>query len=220
MIKLNASGGGNGIHVISYRDGTFFVDSCEMSENDLLSYIMSSNDAILSEYVYQGEWGNRLFEKTVNTTRVVVAREKKDTEYKIYAAVQRIGTNQSYPVDNGDAGGLVAEIDIETGVLNLAAPYVNKNGEKIVFIDKHPDTGNQIAGMKIPNWKSIKELLIKIAYKYPYINFFAWDIVVLDNGSVCALEVNASSGLKLFQLHRGIRSNELGKLYKSYGVIK
>ena len=174
---------------------------------------------MLSEFIYQGEWGKSLYERTVNTTRVVVARKKGDTEYKVLAAVQRIGREASFPVDNADSGGLIAEIEMETGILNHAASRVNKDGSPMIFYDNHPDTGAQIKGRQIPGWDGIKKYLINTAYKHPYINFFAWDIVIMDD-KICALEVNASSGLKLYQLHKGIRNTEYGEFYRSYGIIK
>ena len=219
MLKLNNSGGGNGIHVLSHEDGCFFVDGKEYAAQDLFAYVVGAHDSILSEYIYQGEWGNSLFPKTVNTTRVVVAREKNATEYKVIGAVQRIGREASIPVDNADAGGLIAEIDLETGILSNAASRVNKDGTNMEFMDSHPDTGARITGKQVPRWNEIKQYLVDLAYQYPYINFFAWDIVVLDDG-LRALEVNASSGVKMFQLHRGIRNGAFGDLYRSYGVIK
>lgn len=219
MLKLNNSGGGKGIHVISCENENFFVDDKSYTALDLLSFVIGSHDSILSEYIYQGEWGNSLFPKTVNTTRIVVAREKNATEYKIVGAVQRIGREASIPVDNADAGGLVAEIDLETGVLSNAASRVNKDGTNMEFMDNHPDTGAPITGKQVPRWEELKQQMLSLAYQYPYINFFAWDLVVLDDG-LCALEVNASSGVKMFQLHRGVRNGAFGDLYKSYGVIK
>ncbi len=219
MLKLNGSGGGEGIHVISYEADAFYIDERPIDVNALHNYIINSHNSIFSEYIYQGEWGNSLFDRTVNTTRVVVARKKGDDEYRVLGAVQRIGRETSVPVDNANAGGLTAEIDLKTGILNNAASRVNKDGSLMTFYDTHPDTGEIIKGKQIPNWDNIKNYLVKLAYKYPYVNFFAWDIVILDDG-ICALEVNASSGLKIFQLHKGIRNTEFGDFYKSYGIIK
>ena len=127
-------------------------------------------------------------------------------------AVHRFGTNRSGIVDNASSGGIFANIDIKTGILEEAYSYYSKD-----FYEKHPDTGIQIKGVKIPNWNMIKENLLKIATKFPYINFVAWDIVPTKEG-FSVIEGNTSTGFGLLQGKHGIAKSELAEFYKKFGI--
>lgn len=219
VIKPIDSGGGVGVHIFKYENESIYCDEENISEEKFYAVIKSYNNAIITEFILQGEFGKSLFEKTVNTIRIVVAKGKNDLDYKVLAAVQRVGREASIPVDNLCNGGLCCVVDLETGRLSKGISNVNKDGSALVPFANHPDTSAQLEGRYIPEWESIKEQVLTVSRKFPYINFFAWDIVITDDGLV-AIEVNASSGLRMFQLEKGIRKTEFGEIYKSYGIIK
>lgn len=219
VIKPIDAGGGTGVHIFRYHDENVYCDEKNISNEEFFSIIKSYNQAIITEFIVQGEFGKSLFDKTVNTIRIVVAKGKDDVDYKILAAVQRVGREASIPVDNLCNGGLCCVVDLETGRLSKGISYVNKDGSPLIPYANHPDTGIQLEGKCIPEWNTIKQQILEVSRRFPYINFFAWDIVITDEGLV-AIEVNASSSLQMFQLESGIRNTEFGNIYKSYGVIK
>ena len=95
----------------------------------------------------QHQYSDNIYDKTVNTIRLITLRDIHTHQFKVFFAVQRIGTAATIPVDNGSRGGLVAKIDLETGVLSEARCLHNKNVYKV-----HPDSGAPIEGAVIPNW--------------------------------------------------------------------
>ena len=157
---------------------------------------------------------NSIYDKTTNTIRMITVRNKDNNKCELIAAVQRIGTKQTIPVDNGSRGGLVAKIDVETGVLSSA-----KSIQKICDYDNHPDSNNPIKGVKIPNWNKVKNEIVSLMEKLPYIYFVAWDVLLTEDG-VCIIEANSSSGVNIIQLYGGERYGRLGNFYRAHNVIK
>ena len=133
--------------------------------------------------------------------------------------MQRIGNDACKPVDNVSAGGYASEIDLETGVLGPAIAKYGPMDRRMKEFDYHPDTGAQIAGMVIPNWDAIKKGIVDLTNTFPYLNFVAWDVLLIEEG-FCIIEGNASSGCGMFQMKHGVKNEELGDIYRSYGIIK
>ena len=84
----------------------------------------------------------------------------------------------------------------------------------------HPDSQAPIEGAVIPNWDGLKEEILELANKMPYMHFIAWDILITDSGEMCIIEANTSSGVNIIQLWGGQRNKELGDFYRHHGVIK
>ena len=131
-----------------------------------------------------------------------------------------MGTEQSYPTDNYHQGGAVASVDIETGEMSRITlmEAIDENGER-VYYDKHPDTGVQIVGKKIPNWAEIKEQIVDLTRKLPYFDFIAWDVVLKDDG-IAVIEINMKSGLGAIQTFGGLKNSLLGDKFRERGYIK
>ena len=105
-------------------------------------------------------------------------------------------------------------IDLETGVLSEARCLHNRNVYKV-----HPDSGAPIEGVQVPGWQKLKEDMLVLADKLPYMHFIAWDILITEEGH-CIIEANTSSGVNIIQLWGGQRHKELGDFYRYHGVIK
>ena len=161
----------------------------------------------------------RMTDGTVNTLRIVSIRPEGETRHEIVGALQRIGTDASAPVDNFSQGGLTALIDLDSGVLGKASSgdYFDRDGKRI-FLSKHPDTGAQIEGVAVPNWKEIKDKIVEVTEQLPFFEYIAWDLVVRDHG-VSVLETNMKSSLNIFQVHGGARNTLLGQTYRKHGWL-
>ncbi len=215
FIKPYGVGKGNGVNILIYKDETIYVDETPYSDEDFLTFLRNRDNWFISEAMKQHQYSDAIYDKTVNTIRFITLRDIQTHRFKTFFAVQRIGTAETIPVDNGSRGGLVANIDLETGVLSEARCLHNRNVYK-----HHPDSGAPIEGAAVPNWNSIKEQMIELANKMPYMHFIAWDILVLEDGEICVIEGNTSSGVNIIQLWGGQRNKELGDFYRYHGVIK
>jgi len=213
FIKPYGVGKGEGVNILIYKNGKIYVDQKEYSETDFIDFLKRRDNWFISEAMKQHAYSDAIYNKTVNTIRLITLRDIHTNHFKVFFAVQRIGTSATIPVDNGSRGGLVSKIDLETGTLSEARCLHNLNVYKI-----HPDSGAPIEGAVIPNWDKIKDEIIELANKMPYMHFIAWDILITEDGSMCIIEGNTSSGVNIIQLWGGQRNGELGEFYRHHGI--
>lgn len=214
FMKPFALGKGNGIHLLEYSDGEISVDGVKTSGEDFYGFLDRNQDYIICEYMKQHRYAEKLYDRTVNTIRLITLRDTETHRFKIFFAVQRIGRRETIPVDNGSKGGLVARIDLDTGTLSEAKCLHDLNEYAV-----HPDSGNEIRGVKVPRWEQVQEEILDVCGKIPYMDFIAWDLLVTEEG-ICMIEANTSSGVNILQLWGGQRQGELGEFFRYYGVIR
>lgn len=216
FFKPYGKGKGTGVVIMTWDEEANLpaIDLKPMSEEVFLGHLKKHDDWFLSEAMEQHQYLNDIYDQTVNTIRFITLKDPKTHQFKVFFAVQRIGTKETIPVDNGSRGGLVANIDLETGILTEARCLHNRNVYKV-----HPDSGAPIEGVQIPGWAKLKEDMIALANKLPYMHFIAWDILITEEGH-CIIEANTSSGVNIIQLWGGQRNKELGDFYRYHGVIK
>lgn len=222
VLKWETGYEGKGTYIIKSdkNQSDFIVNGTSMSDEEVTKLFSKNGQAILCEYMYQSEFANELYPYATNTIRIICAKKKEEKTARVIKAAQRIGNNESAPVDNVSAGAISCEIDIESGELLagvIAKVHHKSNGEK--FFDTHPDTGAILTGKVIPDWDKLKKEIEDVTNKFPYLNFVAWDVLLIDGG-YCLIEGNASSGLMMFQQRHGVRNEEIGDIYRSYGIIK
>ena len=215
FIKPFGVGKGVGVCNIRYQDGAYTIDGKAYDREELIAYLKGRDDWFIAESMHQHEYLNNIYDKTTNTLRMIALRDPKTHQFKLFFAVQRIGTSATIPVDNGSRGGLVAKVDLDTGVLTEARCLHNRNVYKV-----HPDSGKPIEGVQIPNWESVKQQVLDLTNHMPYMHFIAWDVLILESGEVCIIEGNTSSGVNIIQLWGGQRYGELGEFYRYHGCIK
>lgn len=214
IIKPINIGKGIGVSKIEYIKNNYYIDNKKISQNDLIKYLKDRDNYFISEFISQSKELNNIFKDSTNTIRLITIRNPKTNKCEVLFAVQRIGTNSTIPVDNGSRGGLVANINLETGELSNA-----KSIQMNCDYEKHPDNGNQIKGVKIKNWKQIANHYVEVMEKLPYLYFVAWDVLVTDNGPVL-IEANTSSGVNIIQIWGGQRNDKLGNFYKAHNIIR
>lgn len=148
---------------------------------------------IIEEVITQNHKLATLHPKSVNTLRVYTTRSMKDGKLHITCAVIRMGRGNS-KIDNYTSGGIVAEIDVESGI--VMSRGVDEVGNEFL---KHPDTGVAIKGFEVPEWEKVKENVLKIHELVKDLGYIAWDVVVRENGDISFLEANLFGGVHMQQ---------------------
>lgn len=213
-LKPISAGKGKGVHRLDREGEVFFFDALAVREEEIVSLLQREDDWFLCLGMRQCDYLDDLYPESANTVRVITFRDPGTHAFKIFFAVQRIGTSSTGPVDNGSRGGLVAKVDLESGELS-AARSLHSLVEHVV----HPDTRAVIKGFRIPQWDEMKETVLRLARLFPYVRFIAWDVLATDEG-VCVIEANASSGVNILQLWEPQRNGELGAFYRAQGVLR
>ena len=221
LVKLGAlyckplsAGKGKGVYRLAFEDGSYYIDNDPYAREDFKKFLDGRDNWFVTECAVQSKYLSDLYDKTTNTIRFIVFKDRETQEFQLFFAVQRIGVFASIPVDNGSRGGLTAKIDAETGALSYAQTLHSRQQHKV-----HPDTGAPIEGVIIPNWDKIKEEMIELSSNFPWLNFIAWDILLTEEG-ICIIEANTSSGVNIVQLWGGQRNGALGDFYRSHNILK
>ncbi len=175
---------------------------------------------IICPMVYQADYSKRFYPATTNTIRLLTMIDPDTNEAFIAHAVQRIGTKQSFPVDNFAVGGITVEIDIDRGVLGSGS-YIIPTESKKVWYTHHPETNEPIEGTIIPNWEKIKKTMLDLANAVSFLKVIGWDLIVVDNEKgFVLLEGNNGPCFKVHQLHGGFKKNpRIEKFMKFHKVI-
>jgi len=212
FLKPISKGKGIGVHRIDYKNKKIYIDLVEKDENDLLKLLNAKDNYFLSQTIKQAKYLDDIYAETSNTIRIITVR--KENKVEVLYAVQRFGDKNSIPVDNGSKGGLVAKIDLKTGVLSEAHRIKSKD-----IYETHPDSQAIIKGTIIPNFNLIKKKVVETMKKLPELKFIAWDLLVTDN-DVYVIEANSSSGVNIIQVFGGQRQGPLGAFYRLHKIIK
>ena len=218
VYKKISSGGGKGFKLLEYTEDGFFINRTPCSKEEVENLFLSTDNYLIEEYCYQSEFENKLFPYSVNTIRVITVIHKNKTIEPILC-LQRMGVDAENCVDNACAGGLYAEIDIETGVLSAARSH---GKERVAHSYKnHPVTKTQIEGLVVPNWSGIVSQVVELHSKLRFtgLKFIAWDIALTDNG-IKIIEANASCSMDFAQTFSGQKNGKIGEWMKEWGYIK
>lgn len=150
--------------------------------------------------------------QSLNTIRVVTISNRQKAE--VFGAFFRVGCGDSV-VDNAHAGGIFAQINIDSGAIE--SDGINTNREIFIY---HPDTGIRFKGFRIPEWNNIIEACCEAAKLTDNI-VTGWDVVINRNGIVEFIEGNNSPDFDVMQspLQIGVKKR-LYSLIKKYSGIE
>lgn len=181
--------------------GVSIIDSDGKDLKKLYDELISNNTLLLEELLIQDDSISSIYPHSINTIRVYTVH--LNNEVHIMFKAIRIG-NHGKIVDNFNNGGMFTVID-DDGVIRL--PAIDKLNN--VF-EKHPMTGKDIIGFKIPRFDEIMELCKKLALIVPEIKYAAWDICVTKNG-LDIVEGNEHPGYDIYQSRPHLGKDLCGK---------
>lgn len=169
------------------------------------------NADLIEDVVQQHPKLNEMNDGSVNTIRVVTVCYKGQAHI-IFAGL-RIG-NSDRPVDNINAGGMSAPVDIETGVIH----YPGCDKDNITY-EKHPKTGCPIIGFQIPCWEKAKVICLEAAGVIPEMGYVGWDVCITDKGEAIFIEGNNLPGHDIYQMPVHLPPDRIGILPKFKEII-
>jgi hypothetical protein len=217
VIKPTTAMKGTGVTIVRRNGAGVTINGRQSSTADLvLALCGSKRQLLVSDLVRQHDVIAGIYPETTNTIRALTMWD--GDEPFIAAAILRIGTASSRPVDNWGRGGLSAEIDLNTGSLSKAARYERATGH-LDWLAAHPDTGVLIEGTAIPNWEMVSATVLRVARHFWCLPLAGWDAVVTEAG-VKILEGNDWPGLRAIQVHRPLlRSERVHRALREIRVV-
>lgn len=212
---------GRDISLVEVRDGERLVTRRGRKERPFDLRRDARPVSMAERAVEQHEFWTGLSPYSVNTIRMLTMWTPGDAEPFLGRAVQRIGTEETLPTDNWAGGSVCAPVDLETGVLGagrMAPDDAGKRGN--VAHTHHPDTGAPIAGLALPDWSRIKEVVLAAARSVPYARYVGWDVAIDRQGSPVFIEGNHNSSVDLLQVHGGLLVDPaVRRFYRTCGII-
>jgi hypothetical protein len=178
--RPHGKSGGDGFEIVNSDNFNSWINKIKNSRNRY----------IVTEKIIQNRYASNLFSDSVNPLRIVVMREGKTRTPFIVSVSQRIGTSVSAPVSNAGKGGVIAPVDVETGVLSKGLQYVGK----FAWHTHHPDSGAQIEGAQIPGWDRLIGSIMDEVERMNWLDWGGFDIAITPEGFKI-IEINSLPGL-------------------------
>ncbi|HET8701838.1 MAG TPA: sugar-transfer associated ATP-grasp domain-containing protein [Nitrococcus sp.] len=186
FFKPLTGAGGRGAERWNYEKSGLYRSSDGMRRNEaeLLDHLRALSER--KRYIVRPRCVNRaeisdLGNGALSTVRVMTCRNECD-ECEVTTAVFRMAQGETAVVDNFHAGGIVAPVDIHTGVLGYGIDGGKLGGGARRF-ERHPDTGGRIAGRRLPCWQEVLDLA-RSAHAKAFADQITvgWDIALTDDG--------------------------------------
>ena len=177
--------------------------STDQKSEELFEKIKADGVDYMAEEIFQQTGSlHEANPSSLNTVRIFTLNDGKDI-YLMCAGV-RIGGGSGV-VDNIHAGGMVCELEKETGT--IIGPGYNLKGDRFIH---HPMTGVLLPGLVVPQWKRVLETIKKAAMVTPNIGHSAWDVAVSET-DVTLIEGNEQGNFDLIQCcsQRGCKKDYL-----------
>ena len=170
FIKPLEGSKGNGAHVYTYVDDDSSVTYCK-------ELLKESPSWMVEECIHQSEAMSQWNETSVNTIRIPTFL--RDDTFTVIWTRLRMGKRGAV-VDNAGAGGIVVNVDPQTGVITS-----DGIDEFFNHFDKHPDSGLVFKGWQVPRWndllKTVERIHRTVFNKHVYV---AWDFALTNDGWV------------------------------------
>jgi alpha-L-glutamate ligase-like protein len=205
VVKPARGSQGDGIIVVTGRTRSLFrvADGSFLDEEEMTFHVSNILSGI---YSLGGQTDKALIEYRVRfdpAFEAITYRGVPDVRIIVFLGVPvmamvRLPTRISGGKANLHQGALGAGIDMASG-RTLTAVW----GTSIV--EEHPDTGNPVAGVTIPQWETLLELGAR-SYEMTGLGYQGIDIVLDRDKGPLILELNARPGLAIQMANReGLR---------------
>jgi alpha-L-glutamate ligase-like protein len=196
VIKPSQGSGGDGILIISGRSKQNYrrASGILMTEEEIKRHV---SNTLSGMYSLGGQPDKALIEQRVIFDPLFASISYlgvPDIRIIVFLgvpvmAMSRLPTRMSEGKANLHLGAIGVGIDIATGI-TLTAVLRND------IVTEHPDTGNSVTGLKIPNWENLLEIAAR-SYELTGLGYQGVDIVLDKNRGALVLELNARPGLNI-----------------------
>lgn len=165
--------------------------------------VTCGGDWIIQEALTNGTFLESILpdDAPLSTFRLVTAAQQwGDRHFKVYSCVLRAGRAGA----TTDHKAIFYNVDIKTGIIDVGC--TNSHWYKLggkgfgdiswrnpVTYDTHPDSGQRVAGLRVPDFNKLTDLVTRAHRKMaPYVPLVGWDVAVTREHGPCLLEANLS----------------------------
>jgi len=208
FIKPRNSNGGSGTERWIFGNGQYVgkdgwtLDSQALCEH--LAELSRANSYLVQECLINHPELEQLTAGALSTLRMYTfANERGEMEHIF--SMFKMSQDPEAVVDNIHRGGLAASVDPVTGLLGRATD--SGKLARTGWLDRHPVTGAQILGLRLPFWRQALDLALLAHQKLPAAYVIGWDVAITENGPVI-VEGNKAPDIEIEQRLDGPWGNE------------
>lgn len=186
--------------------GVFKVNKNSFNLKDFPTY----KNFVIQEAIKQAEWFDKIITGSVATIRITTVKGT-DSSIKMRASYLRVGRSNSQIIQSSTAIK-VPIIDGHGGLGDFGASPSWKRHLR------HPDSGFEFAGQKVPHFTKVVSECEKLHAKMPHFSIIGWDASINDRGDVRIMEWNAGhTDIKFSEASTGPCFSDLNweKLWKN-----
>lgn len=191
---------GDGIQVVERTDDAFAVNGRRTDREELDALLDGLDGYLVTEFVSQHAYAAAIYPLATNTIRLYSIVDPETGVASVLQATHRFGSADSEPTDNWSRGGYCAPIDVETGRIKRLNVLDDPPRRKL---ERHPGTDAQVAGVTVPYWDEVCDLVRDVADLHYQAPLVGWDVLVTETGPVL-IEGNARPNKDLVQVERGL----------------
>ena len=176
-LKPDEGSHGDGFYRLGYEDGGYTLNGEPATGEEVIAIISDpQNRYLITEFILMHPELAEIYPQSVNTVRMTVFKKDGVTP-EIGNTYLRVGSSASGFVDNTAAGGLLVEVDIETGRYGNAQAL---DGGRVVPCPRHPDTDVLMEGV-MPNWELAKQKVLEMAASIPQLEYLGFDLAITED---------------------------------------
>lgn len=187
------------VHIDPKVNNVYVVDNKEIGRNDFADFLkyhadLLNREILIEDKLVQHPQISRIYEKSVNTVRVITIRSP-DGDLKIVSAIFRVGQG-GRTIDNWSArpGGIAIGVNKESGQLMHTGYDYFRNK-----FTEHPDSNIAFDSITLPRWPKIRDLVVASSELFPLTNTVGWDIAIGETEPY-VIEGNVDYDTKIMQV--------------------
>lgn len=177
MVKSSDGQVGKGISKFKVtREGQFYFFN-EFNIHKFYDFLFKNNLDLIENFISQHQVLQNISPQALSTIRVITVVDVNGN-VKIEGAILRMSVDKI--VDNFDAGGVSAFIDVFTGIIQGSVKY--KDPRQKEYLEVHPVTLKKVTGLQLPFWEEVTQMILKAAKLVPEVRTVGWDVVITNSG--------------------------------------
>lgn len=184
MVKPTGSAMGRGIRMVRTADYG--------NMDELFADLTKDQFVVCEELITPHESFKKINPGCVNTVRIFTHFNGKDVN--IVCAWLKAGRGNAV-VDNAGAGGMLAAIDEDTGIVTTGAADEHGGNYPV-----HPETGFVFKGYQVPFWNDALQIVKTMAAQLPGVAVIGWDMALSADKGWQVIEGNEGGQLNLIQI--------------------
>ncbi len=186
IVKPKSNCSGRGIRTVECQD--------REEAEQIYQEIIRIAPAVCEEWIESDAALAEFHPESVNSIRIYTYRS--DSGVKVFCPWFKTGCGDAV-IDNAAAGGLIAAVDADTGIV------ISDGGGEQMRFERHPDSGIPFKGFQIPKWEALCDMVKACSSRFPGLPVIGWDVALSADRGWQIVEANSTGGINGVQLSTG-----------------